>query len=96
MIALGIPQPESGIARSLDQALEISRKIGYPLMVRPSYVLGGRGMEIIYDEGMLRKYAVEAIDVSPEHPMLIDRFLEKAIEAEVDALCDGEETLLPR
>jgi carbamoyl-phosphate synthase large subunit len=94
MIALGIPQPESGFARSLDEALEISKRIGYPLMVRPSYVLGGRGMEIIYDEGMLRKYAVEAIDVSPEHPMLIDRFLEKAIEAEVDALCDGEETFV--
>ncbi len=94
MIALGIPQPESGFARSLEEALEISKRIGYPLMVRPSYVLGGRGMEIIYDEGMLRKYAVEAIDVSPEHPMLIDRFLEKAIEAEVDALCDGEETFV--
>jgi len=90
MIELDIPQPESGTARSLDQALKIARKIGYPLMVRPSYVLGGRGMEIIYDEQALTKYALEAIDVSPEHPMLIDRFLEKAIEAEVDALSDGE------
>ncbi|MBU0571934.1 MAG: carbamoyl-phosphate synthase large subunit [Candidatus Omnitrophica bacterium] len=94
MIALGIPQPESGIARSLNEALKIAGKIGYPLMVRPSYVLGGRGMEIIYDEGMLRKYAVSAIDVSPEHPMLIDRFLEEAIEAEVDALCDGKDTFV--
>ncbi len=90
MIELGIPQPESGTARSLEQALEIAKKIGYPLMVRPSYVLGGRGMEVIYDEVSLRKYALEAINVSPDHPMLIDRFLEKAIETEVDALADGE------
>jgi carbamoyl-phosphate synthase large subunit len=91
MIALGIPQPESGTARSIDEALDM---IGYPLMVRPSYVLGGRGMEVIYDEKALRKYAVEAIQVSPEHPMLIDRFLELAIEAEVDALSDGDETFV--
>ena len=94
MIKLGIPQPESDTARSLDQAIKISKKIGYPLMVRPSYVLGGRGMEVIYEEKALRKYALEAIDVSPEHPMLIDRFLERAIELEVDALCDGEETFV--
>ena len=91
MIELGIPQPESGTARSLEQALEIAKEIGYPLMVRPSYVLGGRGMEVIYDETSLRKYALEAIDVSPEHPMLIDRFLEKAVETEVDALADGQD-----
>jgi carbamoyl-phosphate synthase large subunit len=94
MIKLGIPQPESDIARSLDEALAIAGKIGYPLMVRPSFVLGGRGMEIIYDESMLRRYAVEAINVSPEHPMLIDRFLERAIETEVDAVSDGEETFV--
>ncbi|MFH1305304.1 MAG: carbamoyl-phosphate synthase large subunit [Candidatus Omnitrophota bacterium] len=94
MKALGIPQPESGIARSLDEAVTIAEKIGYPLMVRPSYVLGGRGMEIIYDEGMLHKYAVSAIDVSPEHPMLIDRFLERAVEVEVDALSDGTDTFV--
>ncbi|MDD5633682.1 MAG: carbamoyl-phosphate synthase large subunit [Candidatus Omnitrophica bacterium] len=94
MIELDIPQPESGTARSVDEALEIAKKIGYPLMVRPSFVLGGRGMEIIYDEKMLRKYALEAIQVSPEHPMLIDRFLERAIETEVDALCDGENTFI--
>ncbi|NQT46093.1 MAG: carbamoyl-phosphate synthase large subunit [Candidatus Omnitrophica bacterium] len=94
MIALGIPQPESGTARSLDQALTIAKAIGYPLMVRPSFVLGGRGMEILYDEQMLRKYAVEAIKVSPEYPMLIDRFLEQAVETEVDALCDGEDTFV--
>ncbi len=90
MIALGIPQPESGTARSLDEAVKIANKIGYPLMVRPSFVLGGRGMKIIYNEIVLRKYAEEAIKVSPEFPMLIDRFLEHAIEAEVDALADGE------
>jgi len=94
MIKLQIPQPESGIARSLEEALKIAEKIGYPLIVRPSYVLGGRGMEIIYEEDMLRKYAIEAIDVSPEHPMLIDRFLEKAVEAEVDAVSDGEDTVV--
>ncbi|MGI6241267.1 MAG: carbamoyl-phosphate synthase large subunit [Candidatus Omnitrophota bacterium] len=94
MIELGIPQPESGIARSLDEALTISQNIGYPLMVRPSFVLGGRGMEIIYDEEMLRKYAAEAIKVSPEHPMLIDQFLEMAIECEVDALADGEDSFV--
>ncbi|MEA3489419.1 MAG: carbamoyl-phosphate synthase large subunit [Candidatus Omnitrophota bacterium] len=92
MFALDIPQPESGTARSLEEAIKIAGQIGYPLMVRPSYVLGGRGMEIIYDEEMLLKYAREAIKVSPEHPMLIDRFLENAIEAEVDAISDGEET----
>jgi carbamoyl-phosphate synthase large subunit len=94
MIELGIPQPESGTARSLDEALTIAKRIGYPLMVRPSYVLGGRGMEIVYDEEMLRRYALEAIQVSPEHPMLIDRFLEQAIETEVDALSDGEDTFV--
>jgi carbamoyl-phosphate synthase large subunit len=94
MIALEIPQPESGTARSLEEALTIARKIDYPLMVRPSYVLGGRGMQVIYDEEMLVKYAVEAIQVSPEHPMLIDRFLEQAVEVEVDAVCDGKETFV--
>ncbi len=94
MIDLGIPQPESQTARSLEQAVAIARKIGYPLMVRPSFVLGGRGMMIIYDEETLVKYAQEAINVSPEYPMLIDRFLEQAVETEVDALCDGTETFV--
>ncbi len=94
MIALGIPQPESGTARSLKEAVSIAKEIGYPLMVRPSFVLGGRGMEIIYDEDMLKKYAEEAIEVSPEYPMLIDRFLERAIETEVDALSDGKDTFI--
>ncbi len=95
MIELGIPQPESGIARSLEEAVLIANRIGYPLMVRPSFVLGGRGMEIIYDETMLRKYAVEAIKVSPEYPMLIDRFLEHALECEVDAISDGTDVFVP-
>ncbi|MFH1791897.1 MAG: carbamoyl-phosphate synthase large subunit, partial [Candidatus Omnitrophota bacterium] len=94
MIELGIPQPESGTARSLEEALIIAGRIGYPLMVRPSFVLGGRGMQIIYDDIMLESYAKEAIQVSPEYPMLIDRFLEQAIEVEVDALCDGDETFV--
>ncbi|MDD5060408.1 MAG: carbamoyl-phosphate synthase large subunit, partial [Candidatus Omnitrophica bacterium] len=94
MIELNIPQPESGTARSLDEAIQIANRIGYPLMVRPSFVLGGRGMEIIYDEQMLRKYAVEAIQVRPEYPMLIDRFLDNALETEVDALSDGKDTFV--
>ncbi len=94
MISLGIPQPESGTARSLEEAIKIAERIGYPLMVRPSYVLGGRGMEIVYDEPMLRKYALDAIKVSPEHPMLIDRFLENAVETEVDAVSDGKDTFV--
>ncbi len=94
MIALGIRQTEGGTAFSLEDVIKTAKEIGYPVMVRPSFVLGGRGMEVIYDEEMLVKYAKEAIQVSPEYPMLIDRFLEKAIECEVDALCDGDETFV--
>jgi len=94
MISLDIAQPESGAARSLEEALAIAERIGYPLMVRPSFVLGGRGMEIIYDETMLKKYTREAIQITPEYPMLIDRFLENALEIEVDALSDGEDTFV--
>ena len=94
MIALRIPQPESGTARSLEEAIVIANRIGYPLMVRPSFVLGGRGMKVIYDQEELLRHADEAILVSPEYPMLIDRFLEHAIETEVDALCDGEDTFV--
>ena len=94
MIELGIRQTDGATAFSLDEAVSIARRIGYPVMVRPSFVLGGRGMEVIYDEEMLVKYAKEAIQVSPEYPMLIDRFLENAIECEVDALCDGNETFV--
>ncbi len=94
MIALHVLQPESGTARSLDEAIALGRKIGYPVMVRPSFVLGGRGMAVLYDEEMLKRYAVEAIKVSPEYPMLIDRFLDHAIECEVDAVSDGEEVFI--
>ncbi len=91
---LGIPQPEHGIAYSVEEAKEVAKKIGYPVLVRPSYVLGGRAMEIVYDEETLIRYIEEAIEVSPEKPILIDKFLEDAIEAEVDALCDGEEVVV--
>ncbi len=91
---LGIPQPESGTARSVEEALAVGREIGFPLMVRPSFVLGGRGMEIVYDEKMLLDYAKTAVDVSPEYPMLIDKFLEQAIETEVDAIADGEDVYI--
>jgi carbamoyl-phosphate synthase large subunit len=94
MNELGIPQPESGTARSVEQALAVAREIGFPLMVRPSFVLGGRGMEIVYDEQMLLDYARAAVDVSPEYPMLIDKFLEQAIEAEVDAIADGKDVYI--
>ena len=94
MIALGIKQPQSGTARSLEEAIALGRSIGYPVMVRPSFVLGGRGMAVLYDEEMLTRYAIEAIQVSPEYPMLIDRFLDNAIECEVDAISDGEETFV--
>jgi len=95
MAKLGIPEPESGMASTLDEALAIAEKIGYPLMVRPSYVLGGRGMEVVYDEEMLRHYVAAAVGVTPERPILIDKFLENAIEAEADALADGTRAFVP-
>ena len=95
MRKLGIPQPESGMASTLEEALKIAERIGYPLMVRPSYVLGGRAMEVIHDEGMLRHYVAAAVDVSPERPILIDKFLENAIEAEADAISDGTDAFVP-
>ena len=95
MRKLGIPQPESGMASTLDEALEVAERIGYPLMVRPSYVLGGRAMELIHDEEMLQHYVAAAVDVSPERPILIDRFLQNAIEAEADAIADGTDAFVP-
>lgn len=95
MRKLGIPQPESGMASTLEEALKIAGKIGYPLMVRPSYVLGGRAMEVILDEEMLSHYVAAAVDVSPERPILIDRFLENAIELEADAIADGTDAFVP-
>lgn len=95
MEKLGIPMPESGMASDMEQAIKIANRIGYPLMVRPSYVLGGRGMEVIYDEEMLRQYVEAAVDVTPERPILIDRFLNNAIEAEADAISDGKDVFVP-
>jgi len=95
MRKLGIPEPESGMARTFDEALEIAKEIGYPLIVRPSYVLGGRAMEIVHDEQMLKRYLEVAVDVSPERPILIDKFLEDAIEAEADAIADGNDAFVP-
>jgi carbamoyl-phosphate synthase large subunit len=95
MQKLNIPQPESGMASTLAQALQIAARIGYPLMVRPSYVLGGRAMEVVYDEDSLRLYLQKAVDVTPERPILIDRFLENAIETEADAICDGKDAFVP-
>src|SRR4030043_714973 len=95
MEKLGIPMPESGMASSLDEALRVAEKIGYPLMVRPSYVLGGRGMEVIHDEEMLEQYVTAAVGVTPERPILIDKFLENAIETEADAISDGSDAFVP-
>ncbi|MFH2064507.1 MAG: carbamoyl-phosphate synthase large subunit [Pseudomonadota bacterium] len=95
MTKLGIPQPESGMAATLEAALAIAGKIGYPLMVRPSYVLGGRAMEVVLDEEMLVRYVTAAVDISPDRPILIDRFLENAIEAEADAISDGKDAFVP-
>jgi len=95
MKKLKIPEPQSGMASTMKEALAIADRIGYPLMVRPSYVLGGRGMKIVLDEDMLRQYAAAAVDISPERPILIDKFLENAIEAEADAISDGTDAFVP-
>ncbi len=90
----GLPSPEHGMATSFDDARNIANRIGYPVLVRPSFVLGGRGMEIVYDETMLHDYLTRAAQVNPEHPVLVDRFLDDAIEIDVDALYDGTELYL--
>lgn len=95
MDKLGIPMPESGMAVTLEDAYEIAGKIGYPLMVRPSYVLGGRGMEVVQDAAMLEKYMLAAVGVTPDRPILIDRFLNNAVEAEADAISDGKNVFVP-
>jgi len=95
MARMGIPMPESGMASNLAEATEIANRIGYPLMVRPSFVLGGRGMEVVHDEEMLRQYVAAAVGVTPERPILIDRFLQNALECEADALSDGMEAFVP-
>ncbi len=95
MIKMDIPMPESGMASNMEEALRVAKVIGYPLMVRPSYVLGGRGMQVVHDEEMLREYVEAAVGVTPDRPILIDKFLENATEAEADAISDGVDTFVP-
>ncbi|MDD5435129.1 MAG: carbamoyl-phosphate synthase large subunit, partial [Nitrospira sp.] len=91
---LKLRQPDSGIARSEEEAVGIANKIGYPVLVRPSYVLGGRAMEIVYDEKGLREYITHAVKASPRHPVLIDKYLEDAIEIDVDVISDGDDAVI--
>lgn len=91
---LDLKQPDSGTAMSVDEALEVAKIIGYPAMVRPSYVLGGRAMEIVYDEESLKNYMRKAVKASPEHPVLIDKYLEGAVEIDVDAISDGKKVIV--
>ena len=95
MDKLEIPMPESGMATTVEEALAIATKIGYPVMVRPSYVLGGRGMEVVYDEESLSNYMKAAVGVTPDRPILIDRFLNHALECEADAISDGTHAFVP-
>lgn len=95
MDKLEIPMPESGMATTVDEALKIAHKIGYPVMVRPSYVLGGRGMEVVYDDESLDGYMRAAVGVTPDRPILIDRFLNHALECEADAISDGTHAFVP-
>ncbi|MCD4845327.1 MAG: carbamoyl-phosphate synthase large subunit [Methanosarcinales archaeon] len=91
---MNIPQPEAGYATTRNRARDIAARIKYPVLVRPSYVLGGRAMEVVYDKNDLNRYMQEAVKVSPQHPVLIDKFLEGAIEIDVDAVCDGKDVLI--
>ncbi len=95
MEKLEIPMPESGMAVNFEEAKAIAEKIGYPIMIRPSFVLGGRGMEVIYDEATLKEYVEKAVGVTPDRPLLIDRFLQHALECEADALADGSHVFIP-
>ncbi len=95
MRKLGIPQPDAGMASSVEEALKIARGIGYPIIVRPSYVLGGRAMEIVHDEKKLKEYVALAVNISQERPILIDKYLENAVEVEADAISDGKEVFIP-
>ncbi len=95
MEKLGIPMPESGMATTVDEAKQVAAEISYPVMVRPSYVLGGRGMEIVYDDDQMEEYMKAAVGVTPDRPILIDRFLHHAMECEADAISDGEHAYVP-
>ncbi|GAC68795.1 carbamoyl-phosphate synthase large subunit [Gordonia soli] len=94
LTAAGLPAPAFGTATSFTEARDTASRIGYPVLVRPSYVLGGRGMEIVYDEKSLEDYISRATELTPDHPVLVDRFLEDAVEIDVDALCDGDEVYI--
>ncbi len=94
LLPLGLKQPEAAIAMNRQEALDKASALGYPVVVRPSYVLGGRGMRVVHSESMLRDWIDEAFQLSEEHPVLIDRFLNRAIEVDVDAICDGRETII--
>ena len=91
---LGLRRPPGGVARSTEEAEQVAARIGYPVLVRPSYVLGGRAMEIVHDVAALRSYMRFAVKASPEHPVLVDRFLADAIEVDVDAICDGQQVVI--
>jgi carbamoyl-phosphate synthase large subunit len=91
---LKLKRPESGIARSIDEAVKVAGNIGYPVMVRPSYVLGGRAMVIVYEEALLIEYMTKAVQASPEHPVLVDSFLQSAIEVDCDVVCDGTDVII--
>ena len=95
MDKLEIPMPESGMATTVEEAIEIANRIGYPVMVRPSYVLGGRGMEVVYDDESMTGYMKAAVGVTPDRPILIDRFLNRALECEADAISDGTHAFVP-
>ena len=95
MDKLGIPMPEAGMATTVEEAVKIANQIGYPVMVRPSYVLGGRGMEVVYDDETMGDYMRAAVGVTPDRPILIDRFLVHALECEADAICDGTHAFVP-
>ncbi len=95
MDRLGIPMPESMMASDIDGALKCVEKLGYPIIIRPSFVLGGRGMEVIYDESALREYVAKAVGVTPDRPLYLDRFLHHALECEADALSDGKDIFIP-
>ena len=95
MEKLEIPMPESGMATNVEEAIAIANKIGYPVMVRPSYVLGGRGMEVVYDDESMTEYMKAAVGVTPDRPILIDRFLNHALECEADAISDGTHAFVP-
>ena len=91
---LNLKQPPNGLATNLEEAVEVSKEIGFPLVVRPSYVLGGRAMEIVYNQEDLKNYLIDAVEASEESPVLLDSFLNQAIELDVEAVCDGREVVI--